>query len=300
MRTDYQQRLRPVLRYLEANFDQPFNLEEVALQAHLSPYHFHRIFKAVVGETLADFMRRLKMEKSASVLFYHKRSITEVALDFGFSSSQAFAKAFKQHFGLTASQVRECQDIEAFSQLMRNSKIGHSLRKNGNELDDAAAYTADSNSTQWRQSMTIESFTPCGLAYVRVTGPYGQNYPPAVEKLYQWAGPAGFAQCPCIFIYHDNPELTPAEKCRTDIALLVPEGIDVGKSIEYTHFEGGKYFTSRRKVTDQSQYGHFWNEHMGLVVEQGLETDQRPCFELYHHYDPVTHHADVSFCTAVK
>ncbi len=79
----------------------------------------------------------------------------------------------------------------------------------------------------------------------------------------------------------------------------MPEGTEVGKSIEYTHFDGGKYFTSRRTVTDQSQYGHFWNEHMGCVVEQGLETDQRPCFELYHHYDPVTHHADVSFCTAV-
>lgn len=159
MKTDYHQRIRPVLRYLEANFDQPLNLEEVALQAHLSPYHFHRIFKAVVGETLGDFMRRLKMEKSASVLFYHKRSITEVALDFGFSSSQAFAKAFKQHFGLTASQVRECQDIEAFSQLMRNSKIGHTLRKNGNEQSDLLPYTHE-KSTEWSKNMAIESFTP--------------------------------------------------------------------------------------------------------------------------------------------
>ncbi|WP_000845449.1 helix-turn-helix domain-containing protein, partial [Vibrio mimicus] len=177
MKTDYHQRIRPVLRYLETNFDQPLNLEEVALQAHLSPYHFHRIFKAVVGETLGDFMRRLKMEKSASVLFYHKRSITEVALDFGFSSSQAFAKAFKQHFGLTASQVRECQDIEAFSQLMRNSKIGHTLRKNGNEPSGLLPYTHE-KSTEWSKNMAIESFTPGGLAYVRVTGPYGQNYPP--------------------------------------------------------------------------------------------------------------------------
>ncbi len=105
MKTDYHKRLLPVIRFLETNFDQPFNLEEVARMAYLSPYHFHRIFKAVVGETLNDYLRRLRMEKAANHLFYKKLSVVDVALSMGFSSSQAFAKAFKQHFGLTASQV---------------------------------------------------------------------------------------------------------------------------------------------------------------------------------------------------
>lgn len=87
MKTDYQKRLLPVIRFLETNFDQPINLEAVARMACLSPYHFHRIFKAVVGETLNDYLRRLRMEKAANQLFYKKRTVVEVALSMGFSSS---------------------------------------------------------------------------------------------------------------------------------------------------------------------------------------------------------------------
>lgn len=69
MKTDYHKRLLPVIRHLEAHFDEPLNLEEVAALAHLSPYHFHRIFKAVTGETLNEHLRRLRLEKVATSCF---------------------------------------------------------------------------------------------------------------------------------------------------------------------------------------------------------------------------------------
>ncbi|MCG6346294.1 AraC family transcriptional regulator [Vibrio fluvialis] len=299
MKTDYHKRLLPVIRFLETNFDQPFNLEEVARMAYLSPYHFHRIFKAVMGETLNDYLRRLRMEKAANHLFYKKLLVVDVALSMGFSSSQAFAKAFKQHFGLTASQVRECDNLEAFTLLLQNSKIGHMLRKYGHDSESEAAYNHQTLITRSHQ-MDLQTFEPSGLAFVRVTGPYGENYEPAVGSLYGWAGPAGLAHHTSIFIYHDNPELTPADKCRTDICLLVPSGTEVPTHIEYTEFSGGKYATIRRTVTDKSQYVLYWDELMEKVVEQGLDSDDRPCFELYHECNPETGVADVSFCTAIR
>lgn len=299
MKTDYQKRLLPVIRFLETNFDQPFNLEAVARMACLSPYHFHRIFKAVVGETLNDYLRRLRMEKAANQLFYKKQTVVEVALSMGFSSSQAFAKAFKQHFGLTASQVRKCDNLEAFTLLLKNSKIGHTLRKDGHAFDAPGTYHDQTLNTR-SQHMELHTFEPSGLAFVRVTGPYGENYDPAIGTLYGWAGPAGLAHHTSIFIYHDNPELTPADKCRTDICLQVPTGTDVPAHIEYTEFTGGKYATIRRTVTDKSQYVQYWNELMENVVEQGLDCDDRPCFELYHDCNLETGVADVSFCTAIR
>lgn len=299
MKTDYLQRLTPVIRYLEQSYHKDLNLEQVAKIACLSPYHFHRIFKAVTGERLNEYLKRLKLESAANDLFYQKPPVTEVALDCGFSSSQSFAKAFKQYFGLTPSQVRECQRLEEFVALLRNSKIGHTLRKNGHEFESLPHYSS-SEPKQRRQMMEIQQFDASQFAYIRVTGPYGENYQPAIEKLYGWAGPNGLADSTSIFVYHDNPEITPSEKCRTDIGLLIPEKVDTHNGVELIAFDGGKYAVLRQTITDPSQYKTAWDELIGEVVENGIETDSRPCFELYHSYDQQTGVSDVSFCTAIK
>ncbi|WP_192891737.1 AraC family transcriptional regulator [Vibrio bathopelagicus] len=299
MYVDYHKRLIPVIRYLEKHFNEPLNLIEVAALANFSPYHFHRTFKAVQGETLADFIRRLRLEAAANDLFKSKQPIINIALDYGFSSSQSFAKAFKQHFGVTPSAFRDCEDYQAFSELTRNSKIGHTLRKNGNDTGTGNSYT-DSERTTWSMTMKTQQFEPSKLAYVRVTGPYGQGYEEPSGRLYQWAEMKGLAGNSCIFIYHDNPEITPNDKCRTDICLMVSDDTEVPSGIELKDFPGGQYAVMRQTITEPSQYAKAWDDLMRKVIESGLETEDRPCFELYHSYDPQTQHSDVSFCTAIK
>ncbi|WP_299793235.1 GyrI-like domain-containing protein [uncultured Shewanella sp.] len=299
MRTDYQLRLKPVIRYLEQNFNQPLNLPEVAAKANISPYHFHRIFKAVTDETLAEYLRRLRLERIATDLFYKQISITELALNNGFSSSQSLAKAFKQRFGLTPSELRECESSEKLCQLMRNSKIGHTLRNigNANELETPYHGDIDQQGRVTMETTTIEAGT---LAYIRVTGPYGQGYEEAMKKLCLWAGAKGVDCENAIFIYHDNPEITPDEKCRTDICFRVPADTEVSGQVELQAFPGGSYASIRKTVKQVNEYGQAWNELMKQVVDTGLESDERPCFELYHSFDPKTYVSDVSFCTAIK
>ncbi|WP_026972746.1 AraC family transcriptional regulator [Aliagarivorans marinus] len=298
---DYQQRLRPVLRYLEANFASPAKLEDIAAMAYLSPYHFHRVFKASVGEPLNSYVRRLRLEAAAHALFYNKKPVTEVALDVGFASSQAMAKALQQHFGLTASQFKNCESTEAFTALMRDSKIGHLLRKNGNVLFPPPAYTDSTNPLVKRSNtMQIEQFQAVRLAYIRVTGPYGVGYDQPSDKLYRWADSQGLAEGQCMFLYLDNPEVTPEDKCRTDICITVPADTQASGDIELQDFPGGSYAVIRGSITDKSQYQTYWDALMSQVVEQGLAVDERPCFELYHSFNPENHHADVSFCEAIK
>ncbi|EEX32524.1 MULTISPECIES: AraC family transcriptional regulator [Vibrio] len=299
MRVDYKKRLTPVIRYLEKHFNQPLNLPEVAALANLSPYHFHRTFKAVQGETLADYIRRLRLAAAADDLFKSKQPILNIALEYGFSSSQSLAKAFKQHYGVTPTEFRDCENYQEFSKLARNSKIGHTLRKNGNEGESGDPYTG-SEPTMWSKTMEIQKFEATKLAYVRVTGPYGEGYQEPSSRLYQWAGMKGLAENTCIFIFHDNPEITPNDKCRTDICLMVPEGTEVPGNIELQDFPGGDYAVMRQKITEPTQYSKAWDDLMSNVINSGMENDDRPCFELYHSYDPVTQHSDVSFCTAIK
>lgn len=299
MKTNYHQKLKPVIRYLEQNFNSPLNLNDVAKKALLSPYHFHRIFKAVTGETLNEYLRRLRLQQAAQDLFYKKPSITEVALDYGFSSSQNFSKAFRKHFNLSPTDIRNCESLVLFSRVIRNSKQGNEVSKMGNDSTNTISYTSPRHQPR-RNTMERKQFEPATLAYVRVTGPYGKNYEPALDKLYQWAAAEGVSESTCIFIYHDNPEITPSDKCRTDIGLLISKPVTTSGDIELQPFTGGEYGTLRKTITDKSQYGPAWNEHISQIVELGLEMDNRPCFELYHSYDNQKDIADVSFCSALK
>ena len=91
--------------------DQPLNLERVAREAGFSPFHFHRVFQSVIGETLNEFVRRQRLERAMFLMSHDKeRSLTEIALDCGFSSSSNFSRTFKQRYGVPPSAI----DIETF------------------------------------------------------------------------------------------------------------------------------------------------------------------------------------------
>jgi AraC family transcriptional regulator len=94
-RTEYAARFNRVLDYIQAHLPEAMDLETLASVACFSPYHFHRLFHGWMGETLHDFIFRLRVERAATQLVYNPgKSITEIALDCGFSSSSTFARAF--------------------------------------------------------------------------------------------------------------------------------------------------------------------------------------------------------------
>lgn len=300
MTTDHNQRLRPLIRYLETHYANPPTLAEAARRAALSPWHFHRLFREHTGETYAAHLRRLRLEAVARKLFYDDHaSITALALEHGFASSQALAKAFRRHFGFPPSLLRHCEGVESITTTMQQSKIGHLLHKTGHAQNPP---TADNKRSPQRQEHTMktEKLPACTVAYIRVTGPYGEGYEEATNILYQWAGAHNLANGECLFIYLDNPETTPAAQCRTDICLTVPEDAPVHGRIEKRALPGGSYAILRRTVTDPAQYRLYWEEAVAAVLAAGLAIDDtRPCFEHYHRYDTQSGHADVSFCTAI-
>ena len=283
---DYRERLTPVLRALEQEPD--LSIEELASRACLSLYHFHRVFTAVAGEAPGEMCLRLRMQRAAWQLCYTDSSVTAIALGAGLASSQAFAKAFRRHYGCTPGAFRRDK-----------SKNGHLMSKDGHALAQPDPYAEGHSSARSNTMKTIEMDART-LAYVRVTGPYGEGYDAVCNRLHQWAAARGLEQGEWIFIYHDNPEVTPPTQCRTDIGVTVPVGTLGTGEVVTQLIPAGRYAQSRYLITDRNQYGPRWQEHIGDIVSAGLEFGSGPCFELYHSVSNDPLQDDVSFCSSVR
>ncbi|MDN5781092.1 MAG: AraC family transcriptional regulator [Luteimonas sp.] len=83
------------------------DLHELAAVAHLSAYHFHRVYRALTGETVGRSVARLRLLRALHLLGEASRPITEVALAVGYDTPQAFSRAFRDAFGDAPSTLRE-------------------------------------------------------------------------------------------------------------------------------------------------------------------------------------------------
>ncbi len=98
--SEYYKSINLVISYIKDNLDENTGLKTLAEMAHISPYHFHRIFKSVIGESLAEYINRLRMEYVAEHLKISGLSLAELAERTGYSSEQALSRAFKNYFNL--------------------------------------------------------------------------------------------------------------------------------------------------------------------------------------------------------
>ena len=112
---DYQERILRVLTHIQERLDEALDLEELAGVACFSSFHFHRVFAAMTGETIADHVRRLRLERAATELRSGAKQVIQVALDAGYEAHEAFTRAFRDQFGVTPETVRlrgHCNDLK--------------------------------------------------------------------------------------------------------------------------------------------------------------------------------------------
>src|SRR5258705_13473075 len=98
---DYTECIDAVQQFIREHIDEPLNREVLAAVANFSVPHFHRIFTGCVGENVATYVRRVRLERAGHKLRMGAVDITEVALAAGYKTHAAFGKAFKQQYGLT-------------------------------------------------------------------------------------------------------------------------------------------------------------------------------------------------------
>ncbi|MEO6547765.1 MAG: GyrI-like domain-containing protein [Ferruginibacter sp.] len=111
---DYRHRINDAMKFIQENSGQTLDIRLIAEVASYSPYHFHRIFAEYVGETLADYVRKVRLKKAA-LLLINGGKITEVAAESGYLTASSFSKVFRQTFGVTPSHFSAFSDSEKAS-----------------------------------------------------------------------------------------------------------------------------------------------------------------------------------------
>ncbi|MCP4022989.1 MAG: AraC family transcriptional regulator, partial [Desulfobacteraceae bacterium] len=235
---EYFSRINKVIDYIEAHLENELSLDELAKVACFSKFHFHRIFHALIREPIFSFIQRLRLEKAAGqLLANHRTPVTRIALDCGFSSSQAFARSFKERFHMSATQWRQSQ-----------RSVYHRAKQPDFERPVPVLTRSDlnANSLLPQKEVGIQYFEPLCLAYVRYIGPYegdAKLFENLFNTLYKWAAPRDLLpkQAPCMVVYHDSIDITEPDKLRISACIEVAEDTMVSGKIGKMHLAKGKY-----------------------------------------------------------
>lgn len=301
-RAEYVGRMHRVLEHIDTHLDQPLDLAALAEVAHFSPFHFHRLFSAWMGETLGNYLSRRRVETAATRLVAQPRApVLHIALAVGFGSAEAFARAFKARLGCSPTAWRLQQSTWRAansnpSQTNRNS--GQAPERRGGKNEDVLSLTPEvpmKVELVDRQSATI--------AYLRHVGPYGVPIAQFWQKtVYPWMLTSGLLQRPRYGISHDDPTITAPQQCRYDAGCEVsPASILVGGAQRAT-IPGGRYAALSFKGTVADIQEAWIALLRDWLPSSGLQLDGRAMFEYYPEessYDPTTGVFDCKLCIPV-
>lgn len=297
-RAEYIARINRVIDHIEAHLDEPLSLDHLARVACFSPYHFHRVFAGVVGETLKQFTTRLRLERAAQKLILNpKESVTEIALGCGFSSSATFARAFRDAFGTSASELRAAGEdgLRKIRKTLRKPRkamqaaTGHpdsALEPDGPDAGGRDGIMTTTARFKDPIRVEVETLPELFVAYVRHVGPYkgqAELFAGLWGKLMGWVGPRGLIgpDTKMLAVYHDSPEVTDEDKLRTSVCVTVPRETRGEGEIGTMTIAGGKYALLRFEVA-QTEYQEAWSYvFCKWLPSSGYQPDDRPCFELY-------------------
>lgn len=299
-RREYEQRLHAVLRHIDAHLAEPLELALLAEVANFSAFHFHRLFAAWMGMTLGDYVQRRRIEIAALRLAAQpKLSVLTVALDVGFGSGEAFARAFKKRLGLTPSAWRERalqrrdSNLDQVEGKLDQAPVSLPFHNDGIDIEQGVA----------AMNVAIREFPAVEVAYLRYEGRYG---PPLGEfwrgQVMPWVAQLGLTGREMYGIGHDDPSVADPERCRYDACIALPDGFVGPGGMLRTTLPGGRYactsFFGRPDTI-----GATWTALLrDWLPQSGWQLDGRPCFEHYPadaRHDPATGAFECAICVPV-
>ena len=268
----YVARVNRAIDHIMVDLTRPLRLEDIAAVAGFSAFHFHRIFKALTGETLSQFVKRQRLERALYRMSHEpRRRLTEIALDCGFPSSSEFSRSFKQHYGSAPSsfdlQAYRTRRRQAFEQCTPPTAKSLKLR----------ALPPGSNPDGFE--VNLRDLPARTVAYLRVPDPYrGGVVQAACERLLKWADARGLADGQWLGYMWDEPEIVALPQCRYDVALVVDEMEADG--------EIGRFEFPPMRVAEVLIRGDIALEVRALdwlytdwLPRSGYVPDDQPCFE---------------------
>ncbi|WP_303316456.1 AraC family transcriptional regulator [Flavivirga abyssicola] len=277
---DYISRINLTLKHIEHHLDSELSLESLSGLALYSPFHFHRIFKAIIGETLHGYIVRKRIEKTASVLL-HKRhvSITELSLQYGFNSNSSFTRAFKKFYGISPSEFRK-KNPNKFS------KIRNAESKNGQENLISEKYICNiNNHLNWiKMNANIEIKEIPELKFASITHFGVTGVEDVFNRLAKWANAKGLMKNPetkMARIFHDSFKITDPDKVRMSICLLTNTLFVAEEEIDAGIIKKSKCIVGHFEITP-NDFEKSWSSLFIWMNENGYKKAEVSPFEVYH------------------
>lgn len=252
------------INYIFEHLDEEITVEDVAEHCAYSRYHLTRMFKEYTDEALYQFIRRIRLERSAWRLKVEKqKSITEIGGEYGYSSSN-FATAFKKHLAISPADFRKKSEL-----MVEESSFSHGIT-----LDELEAA---------EKLITIEQLERFTVIYERKRGNYhnlSEEWCAFIDK-YEYLAAEDTVYVECTI---DDPSITDEDNCMFELCQTIsPEHPALKeKTSLLTHdFKGGKYAVYHFKGYPQLLFMVYQEIFCRWLTRTGNQLDERPILDIY-------------------
>lgn len=261
-RQEHQKKINMVIDYISYHLDEKLDLDKLSDISAISPYHFHRIISAYLGEPIGSYIIRCRIEAGSTLLKYSSQQIDEIAYKIGYDSPASFNKAFKKHFGVSPTIFRDSNNYFSMKTIITEQELPESFKL---------------------KPKIVERITKKAI-YIRLIGDYKSNdYNQAWEKIWKFVKEKrlfGFNQ-ECFGIAYNDPGITENDKCQYDCCVTISKEIKPEGEIGVKNIEGGRYAVFMFKGT-LDKVGSVYNAIFRTwLPESSCELRDAPCFEKY-------------------
>ena len=261
----YQRQLDAVTDYIYAHLDDDLSLDRLADVSGFSPYHWHRIYRAVRGETAAQTVRRLRLERAATMLAQNAWPLERIARRAGFTSADAFSRAFQRAYDRTPGRFR-------------SDRAGG---PNGTGGSRCPAVIPDAESPT-PYPVRVEERPERRLAVAEHRGSYmgiGRAFARVVDRM-------GLRK-PMVAIYEDDPDAVPEAALRAVAGAVVGPEAEVPEDLETRVVPAGRYAVMRYTGPYASMHAAYLWLYGQWLPASGWEPRDHPVIEEYL-TDPAT------------
>ena len=256
--------INKAINYIFEHIDEDITVDDVARHCSYSKYHLTRMFKEDTDEALYQFIKRVRLERSAWRLKVEKeKSITEIGEDYGYSSSN-FATAFKKHLEISPANFRKISE-----KMVEESSFSHGI-------------TLDELETAEKQ-ITVETLDSFTVIYERKKGNY-HNLPEewcAFMGKYEHLATKDTLYIECTI---DDPSITDENQCMYELCQTISQNhptLQENPDILTHDFEGGKYAVYHFKGFPQFLFMVYQEIFCRWLFRTGNQLDERPIIDIY-------------------
>lgn len=258
--SEYHKAVNRVIDYIDMHLYEMPDIRTLGCVANISGFHFHRIFKAIIGENIGEYVYRQRMEDIALRLLMSDDSIADIAYSTGYATKQALSRAFRKHHSVSPSEYRkQAKNLHPFF---------------GDEEREFIPFEPE-----------LRIIEPKTIVYIRIIDTYGseQSYREAWRKLGEFALSNNLVDASTEFIglSFDDPAITDPSLCRFYAAFTPNKTVFPDGEFGVRDIRGGRYLVFTHRGAYHKLKDAYYNIYVRWLPANNIKIKGSMSFEKY-------------------